>query len=159
MERHRICQNGTCVKYSQAWVKFSRIKAKITFSVNFDKFRRDFPQINWSDFAFEQKFVKRLTICSKQMSKTSYIFNFLPKISQFSAFFGRNGKFGESHCKTFYYLHVCLWRTFISARSQFKLWCVAGVNSAILTIGLPCFVKFQIEKCEFSFRTRSFEVE
>ena len=129
--------------------------------MNFDKFRRDFPQNNWRNFAFEQKFVKRLKICSKYMSKTSYIFNFLPKISQFSAFFGRNGKFGESHwCKTFYNFHVCLWTTFISTRSQFKLsWCVAGVNSAILTIGLPCFVKFQIEKCEFSFRTRSFEVE
>ena len=93
--------NGICVKYSEAWVKFSRIKAKITFSVNFDKFRRDFPQNNWRNFAFEQKFVKRLTICSKYMSKTSYIFNFLPKISQFSAFSGGMENLGNLTVKRF----------------------------------------------------------
>ena len=48
------------------------------------KFKLQSSQNNWSEFAFEQIITQNLTICSKQMSKTSPILNFWPDTFSFS---------------------------------------------------------------------------
>ena len=63
--------SGTCVKYFWAQVNFSRIMQKSANSVKLSKFRLDFSQNNWTEFVLEWMIAQKLTICSKEMSKTS----------------------------------------------------------------------------------------